>query len=118
MPTPTRAAMTDHRLRRVGENQALFRQVNERISDLNESFAAVSDDFTVACECGDLWCTEQITVCREVYEHVRANANYFILKPGHQAADVELVIENRKDFVIVAKKPGPPTQLAEETSPD
>jgi hypothetical protein len=44
MPSFSRyASFMDERAARVGKNEALFRNVNERIEQLNESFAAVTD---------------------------------------------------------------------------
>ena len=109
--------MSDERMRRVGENEALYRQVNERIEDLNEAFATITDDFKVVCECGDLGCMEQIGVAREAYERIRANAHHFIVKHGHEVPDVETPVADHGDYVVVEKHRGPPRRIAEETDP-
>jgi hypothetical protein len=109
--------MTDERARRVGANEALFRQVNERIEGLNETFATVTDDFEVICECENLWCIEQIRVSRAVYEQTRARSDRFIVKPGHETEGVEFIIESCQQFVIVEKRAGERKRVAEETDP-
>ena len=109
--------MNDERARRVGHNEALYRQVNERIEELNEAFARLTDQFLVVCECGDLGCMDQISVSREAYERVRANPDRFILKRGHEKPDVEAAGEDRGDHVVVEKHAGVPRRIAEETDP-
>lgn len=43
----------DEQKRRIGVNEAVFREANERIEDLNEAFATVTDELVLVCECGD-----------------------------------------------------------------
>jgi hypothetical protein len=105
------------RARRVGDNEALYRLVNEQIQDLNEAFGPAVDDFAVVCECGRLDCQEQITVTRRAYEEIRADPARFILKPGHGMEDVEAVVDSRDDYGVVAKKPGEPERRAIRTDP-
>ena len=107
----------DERAQRVGRNEALYRQINERIEDLNEAFATLTDDFAVVCECGDLDCAEQIKLSREDYERIRAIADHFILRPGHEAPDVEQSVEEHDDYIVITKHEGPPRRIAEETDP-
>jgi hypothetical protein len=107
--------MNDDRERRVGHNEALYRLVNEQIEGLNEAFGTITNHFAVICECGDLECQEQLSITRNAYERVRADPATFILKPGHQAEDVEDVIETNGDYVVVAKRPGTPERVAAET---
>jgi hypothetical protein len=109
--------MNEERARRVGDNEALYRLVNEQIEGVNEAFGALADDFAVICECGNLGCREQLTVTRDAYAQVRADHTPFILKPGHQADDVEDVIETNDEYIVVAKRPGTPERVAAETDP-
>ena len=111
--------MTDERTRRIGHNEALYRQVNERIEDLNEAFSMITDDFGIVCECGDLACAEQLTVSRDVYEQTRANSFRFIVKPGHQADGTERIVERGGDggYIIVEKEPPDARRIAAETDP-
>ena len=44
--------MNDERARRVGLNEAIFRQVNEQIRGLNREFGAEHGTMTAICECG------------------------------------------------------------------
>ena len=109
--------MTDERATRVAHNEALYRQVNERIEDLNDAFGDVTGEFAVVCECGDLHCMEQITLSREAYERTRANPTRFIVKPGHEEPDLEHVVEREGDYVVIEKTPPASRRIAAETDP-
>jgi hypothetical protein len=47
---------------RIGANEAMFRLVNERIDDINEAFAPLTETMEIICECADLQCVEQLVV--------------------------------------------------------
>jgi hypothetical protein len=66
--------MTDDRIRRVGENEALYRLVNERIERLRSGPATMTSDFAVICECANLGCTTQIMIKTDVYERTLARS--------------------------------------------
>ena len=50
----------DKRAKRVGENEVLFREINERLRELGESFSLVSDTTEFVCECANTSCTERV----------------------------------------------------------
>jgi hypothetical protein len=102
------------RARRIGENEALYRAVNERIEDLNDAFGVLAESMAVICECGRLECTEQIQLDIPTYERVRADAAQFVVLPGHELPDVEHIVERHDGFNIIRKDPGVPEQVAEE----
>ena len=102
------------RSRRIGENEALYRSVNEKIGDLNDTFGLISETMAVVCECGRLDCTEQITLGISTYEHVRSDPTFFVLLPGHEERDVETVVEEHDGFNVVRKDPGEPAAVARE----
>jgi hypothetical protein len=106
------------RARRVGKNEAVFREVNERIESLNRGIAAISDNkLHVVCECSDLGCAAQIALPVPVYERVRSDATLFIVVPGHEQPDIEDVVEQAADHSIVRKHEGEPARLARATNP-
>lgn len=109
--------MNDERARRVVHNEALFRQVNETIEELNQGTAELTGDFAVVCECGELGCMEQISVERAAYERTRSNPVWFMVKPGHEIPDVEHVVEAGDGFLVVEKDPPEATEFARETDP-
>jgi hypothetical protein len=105
----------DERVRRIGENEAIFRALNERLRELGESFSLVAEHAEFVCECGDVGCTERIPLTLEVYEAVRADARRFVIVPGHEIADVERVLERHEHYAVIEKLPGMPTQIAKQT---
>jgi len=106
----------DERARRVGENEALFRSVNEQVRGLNQTFL-VEGRMRIVCECGDQSCVEQIELAPNEYERIRSEPQLFALKPGHDAPGVETVVERFREYWIVRKDPGAPEQVALATDP-
>jgi hypothetical protein len=45
-----------------GKNEALFREVNERLQTLKEGFATITDTFEILCECALLECFDHIAM--------------------------------------------------------
>ena len=107
----------EERERRLGLNEAMFREVNERVEDVNKAFGSITGQFDIFCECGDTACMERISVPREVYERVRSESTHFLLQVGHEDPTVERMIENHETFVIVEKEGMDVEQVAEETDP-
>lgn len=105
------------RERRVGQNEAVFRQVNEQIEGINRAFEESAPTMEVVCECGNLRCFERIPVDVPAYERVRADSALFIVVPGHEIPDVEDVVERNDGWVVVRKHPGEPERIAAETDP-
>jgi hypothetical protein len=55
----------DERQERVGRNEALFRAVDENLEGLNETFAVITDEFEIVCECGYGDCHQQLTIPKD-----------------------------------------------------
>lgn len=108
----------NERARRIGANEVLFREVNERIEDLNETFGVRPSAMTVVCECGDPQCLERIDVPIDEYETVRADPTHFLVAPGHVIPDVEDVVETGDGYEVVEKHEGGPAEYAAERAPD
>jgi hypothetical protein len=101
--------------RRVGLNEAIFREVNERLEEVGEAFGLEVLD--MICECADIGCAERITVSVQAYEALRSNPRLFAVAPGHTVADVEEVVQRRKGYDVVLTREGEPARVAEETDP-
>jgi hypothetical protein len=104
----------DDRVRRIGQNEVLYRAVNERIEDLNAAFGVVTETMAVVCECGEIQCAQQIEVSLPEYAHVRSDPTFFLVVPGHEIEDVEDVVEEHGAYHVVRKKPGRPARIARE----
>jgi hypothetical protein len=108
----------DERARKVGQNEALFRTVNEEIESLNRGMAEISDQkLHITCECGDLLCTVTLSVPIEDYQRIRADSVLFLIQPGHEIRDVESVVERTPQFAVVRKNRGEAQRIAEATDP-
>jgi hypothetical protein len=97
--------LDDDRGARAARNQALFREVNERVRDLKggRRIDVLVDDWV--CECADEACSERIQLTVEEYERVRAAGHRFAVAPGneHVVPQVEAVTERSARYWIVEK---------------
>jgi hypothetical protein len=100
-----------YRQARLGENEALFRDVNETVAT-----AAASDTGLIQflCECGQEWCAEPVALTRSEYEHVRAVPERFFVRPGHNRPEIERVVERHPGYWVVEKF-GDAGEVARET---
>jgi len=104
--------------RRRAANEAVFREVNERIEGLQREFAATAGEpLHLVCECDRLDCSVGMDVPLEIYERTRADPARFLVSPGHEDGSVEDVVDSGDDYVIVRKHAGDPERVAYETDP-
>jgi hypothetical protein len=106
--------MTDAAVEGLARNEALFREVNERIRTVASGDAAAHYDFV--CECADPGCTQRVSLTLAEYEHVRSNAVRFLLAPGHVVSAIEHVVEREEGYDVVAKS-GAAAEVARELDP-
>lgn len=105
---------------RIGQNEALFRVVNEEITELVPVSAGA---FEIVCECGYAECRKVISVTPEAYARVRAAPDRFFVRADHQIEEVETVVEVVESdspigtYFVVEKRDGIPRQVAELTDP-
>lgn len=104
----------EERARRIGKNEALFREVNERIERVTESLQVTTETLSILCECGSASCTEQIEVSIPEYERIRAEPTHFFVCRGHEEPDVEDVVEQAPGYDVVRKKPGEAAEMARD----
>jgi hypothetical protein len=107
----------DERTRRLGLNEIVFREVNEKIEAVNAAFGALTGTMTVICECGDAACAEQIDLSPQEYARIRADPRWFVVVPGHEIEDIESVVEAHGPYYVIEKLPGGPGELAESADP-
>ena len=96
--------MTEVRRRRFAENQALFREINERIEASAEAQGADSYAYEFVCECSSLECFGRFELTLKEYGRVRERNTRFVVLSGHERAD-EDVVERRGAVAIVQKRP-------------
>jgi 5-bromo-4-chloroindolyl phosphate hydrolysis protein len=106
---------------RAARNQALFRAVNEKLTELNEALVPITGTLTIACECADTHCVEMIELKPDDYLAVRSEPRRFAVLAEHVIPDVENVVEDFERYVVVEKRgtAGDLTEvLAQETQAD
>jgi hypothetical protein len=103
------------REQRLAENEILFREVNERIKELQGGDWGAQDiDFM--CECANASCTAVLTLTPAEYEKLRSNPRRFAVLPGHEVDDVEQAVETHPRYLVVEKNLETVRQ-AEESDP-
>jgi hypothetical protein len=108
----------DQRGVRAAKNQSLFREINERIEDLNASFSGILPTGDWVCECAEAVCVETVELSVAEYESIRARSATFVVAPSDQHVwpDVERVIERTDRYWIVEKR-GDAKDVAERADP-
>lgn len=110
--------MTDsERARRVGLNEALFRQVNEQLEELADRIRPESGQLELICECGNLECAEQIRLERDEYQDLRSDSLLFAVVRGHDLPDIEEIVERHATYDVVRKRDSEAQRVAEQTDP-
>jgi hypothetical protein len=110
--------MVDSRQQRVARNEALFREVNERIKEINEEMTdAAGERSDFLCECGDEGCTKAVSMTLSEYEAVREDGKRFAVLRGHEIPDVERVVFQSDRYAVVEKEPPAAARIALETDP-
>ncbi len=107
----------DERARRIGLNEAVFRQVNERIEDLADTFGLTNEKLDLICECGNASCASRIEMDRQDYEALRSDSATFAVVRGHEILDVEEIVKRHTTYDVVRKRGGEAEKVAEMTDP-
>ena len=104
----------NERMRRVAENEAIFRGVNEQLSKLAGAIATENDpnEVEIVCECGTQSCTDRITIPQADYRRTRDDSTLFLLRPGHDDPEAETVVDRATTYWIVRKRPGTGERVA------
>jgi len=110
--------MESDRQRRA-RNEALFREVNERVEEVSSRLSALEAESALTgfvCECSREDCTDLVEVTYAQYEAVRSDPRRFLLRPGHEDLDVDRVVERHPGFLVVEKF-GEASEVAIERDP-
>jgi hypothetical protein len=93
---------------RRAENEALFRDINERVSRIRdqtgESDVSGDELLDFLCECARQECLEKLQLTPSEYERVRSVPTDFLVAPGHQVAEIERIVSENERFTIVRKE--------------
>ena len=116
-PTGTTSLLRMDREQRIARNESIFRAANERIADWEERGDRDAAQELYLCECADAACTQKVRLSESDYERVRRDPAQFFVRPGHEVADVETVVETHTDWALVRKDDREAREVAEETDP-
>ena len=89
---------------RLALNEALFRDVNERIREIADTFGQKDSTYDFLCECSDPECAERVVLTSAEYEFVRADPTRFVVAKGHAMPEIESVVDQAKDHAVVEKE--------------
>lgn len=63
------------------------------------------------CECADENCTRRIKMRLNEYNAIHRSPKRFVIAKGHNAPDIENVIETKKNYFVVEKNETPPQDV-------
>jgi hypothetical protein len=90
--------------RKRAENEAAFREANERIRAAERRLQPPLENVPYLCECDDVHCRELIQLTASEYERIRNDGATFAIVPGH-SSDGDVVEENEQ-YLVVRKRDG------------
>jgi hypothetical protein len=101
------SAAVDPREERTARNEALLREVNERIHEVGESLQVLPDngELEFRCECGRPDCKEFVSMTASEYERVRSDNDRFAVVPGHEDSQIERIVARGDGYFVVDKRP-------------
>ncbi len=104
------------RERRLAENEALFREVNEQVEAIASRQGDEEHVYEFYCECANADCTMLVAVTLAGYEDVRASGRRFLITPNHALPEVEDVVERHEGWWVIEKR-GESGAYAEKLDP-
>jgi hypothetical protein len=111
-------------LRRLTENEAVFRRHNEQVQQGLDELTQVADKrlyqdifpevdglvLQFYCECADENCHQRLSLKLEEYRRIHEDRSRFVVAPGHATMDAERLVERHDDYFVVEKFLDPPEQ--------
>lgn len=94
--------MRDELQERLGANESVFREINEGI-ERGQWPGEEDAPIGFRCECARLGCNELLELSVREYEHVRSDPTRFIVVPGHERLEAEVVVERHPGYLVVKK---------------
>lgn len=95
--------MSDESDRRLARNEALFRDTNEAI-ERGQWPADPAKLVRFRCECSRMDCGEAVEITLAEYEQVRRSPRRFVIVPGHETPEIEIIISRTQDYLVVEKQ--------------
>jgi hypothetical protein len=92
------------RLARAERNEQAYKDHNERRAEMDEEGGVPEDEpVPFACECDDPGCARAIELPLAEYERASAPIDQFVIVPGHEDPEVEVVVETHDSDLVVSK---------------
>jgi hypothetical protein len=90
----------------AARNEALWREVNDRIEEVDETLRVLPDGdlLELHCECGDPGCDARISITPAEYHDVRSQPDTFAVAVGHEDEVIEHVVKRTDRYLVVDKK--------------
>jgi hypothetical protein len=95
--------MISWRQQRVAQNEASFREINERLATGLSQLPDNPELLRFVCECGDRTCEEHIELRLSEFQEVRQDSRWFAVVPGHVFPDAERVRSGSERYQVVEK---------------
>lgn len=88
----------------AARDQSLFREVNERVRVIHESFKVIGRaEFW--CECARRDCMKHVSMTLDAYEELRSSPAHFAVTPGHDHVfpEVDRLFETNNGYWVVER---------------
>ena len=95
-------AADDQRKRRMAQNEALARRINDRIEYQRPRNGETADIFI--CECVRVDCGGELDLSISEYASVRSHPRRFVVFPGHEEPAIETTVEVHPGYLVVEKR--------------
>jgi hypothetical protein len=95
-------AVEEPRKRRMAQNEALARRINDRIEYQRPRNGESADTFI--CECVRVDCGGVLDLSIAEYARVRSQPRRFVVLPGHEQPAVESTVEVYPGYLVVEKR--------------
>jgi AraC-like DNA-binding protein len=105
----------DERERRMAQNEALFREVNERVEAVAHQLGP-NVPYEFVCECANADCTFRVVLSLREYEAIRSDPKTFVVLPLHYTPEVEDLVAEEDSYWVV-RKSGEAGEYVEDLDP-
>ena len=105
MPAPPKwndHGVDEQRKRRLAQNEALARRINDRTEYQRLRNPESADAFICECVRADCGGTLDLTIAQ--YARVRSHPRRFVVRPGHEEPAVESTVGVYPGYVVVEKR--------------
>ena len=92
----------DARQQRLIANEQRLRSANELV-DAGRDVGPRGRRERFLCECSDNDCSATLELYWDEYREVREHPSWFVIRQGHETADVDRIIERRDGYTVVDK---------------